>query len=275
MSKYLVKQMFAVEAQEARLIDTNGLLRRRMGTVDPSWAAAEGVFPGPGAEENGAGPGEPGAVPGHAGEDAGLFLEQARAEGQEIVRQAQAEAEAILESAKAQAQQEKESVLEQARRQGYQEGQKQAQAEAAQLSAQLKEKTAQAEAAYQQQIDELEPKFVDVITSIYEQIFQVELGSQKRILEYLISKAMHRIEGAHTFLIHVSREDYAHVNAQKEQILAGAVSGSDTVDVVEDAVLGKNQCLIETEGGIFDCGLETQLTELRRKLKLLSWSGEE
>ena len=122
MSKYLVKQMFAVEAQEARLIDTNGLLRRRMGTVDPSWAAAEGVFPGPGAEENGAGPGEPGAVPGHAGEDAGLFLEQARAEGQEIVRQAQAEAEAILESAKAQAQQEKESVLEQARRQGYQGG---------------------------------------------------------------------------------------------------------------------------------------------------------
>ena len=46
------------------------------------------------------------------------------------------------------------------------------------------------------------------------------------------------------------------------------------VEVVEDATLGKNDCLIETENGIFDCGLGTQLAELRQKLKLLSYEKE-
>ena len=39
--------------------------------------------------------------------------------------------------------------------------------------------------------------------------------------------------------------------AWSRQILAGAVSGSCTVDVVEDLTLGKNECMIETDGGQF------------------------
>lgn len=42
---------------------------------------------------------------------------------------------------------------------------------------------------------------------------------------------------------------------------------------MKDITLGKGECLIETEGGIFDCGLGTQLSELRQKLKLLSYEG--
>ena len=59
---------------------------------------------------------------------------------------------------------------------------------------------------------------------------------------------------------------------QKKQILAGAVSESTSVDVVEDAAVGKNECMIETENGIFDCGLGTQLSELKKRLMLLGWS---
>ena len=54
---------------------------------------------------------------------------------------------------------------------------------------------------------------------------------------------------------------------------AGAVAPNATVEIVKDITLGKGECLIETEGGIFDCGLGTQLSELRQKLKLLSYEG--
>ena len=46
------------------------------------------------------------------------------------------------------------------------------------------------------------------------------------------------------------------------------------MEVIEDISLRKNECLIETEGGIFDCGLGTQLAELSRKLRLLSYEKE-
>lgn len=132
----------------------------------------------------------------------------------------------------------------------------------------------QLEDEYQQQADVLEPVFVDTITGIYEHVFQVELSSYREILRYLISATIRQQEDSRRFIIHVSKEDYSYVNMQKKQILAGAVGESAGVDVVEDLTLEKNDCMIETENGIFDCGLGTQLSELKRKLMLLAWSKE-
>ena len=84
---------------------------------------------------------------------------------------------------------------------------------------------------------------------------------------------MCKIEGNRSFFIHVSKEDYPFVSMQKKQITASVASGS-SVEVVEDLTLSKNQCLIETEDGIFDCGVSTQLTELSNRLKLLSYEKE-
>lgn len=47
------------------------------------------------------------------------------------------------------------------------------------------------------------------------------------------------------------------------------------LEVVEDITLHKNECMIETDGGVFDCGLGTQLDELTKRLKLLSFSKNE
>ena len=85
---------------------------------------------------------------------------------------------------------------------------------------------------------------------------------------------MNQIDGAKEYLIHVSKEDFAYVNMQKREIQANAVTGNVNLEIIEDISLHKNECLIETEGGIFDCGLGTQLSELTRKLKLLSYEKE-
>ena len=125
----------------------------------------------------------------------------------------------------------------------------------------------------QKRLDELEPEFVDTITGIYEHIFHVDLHSYREVLCYLISTTMRKSEDNRSFLIHVSKEDYPYVSMQKKQISAGAAAPNATVEIVKDITLGKGECLIETEGGIFDCGLGTQLSELRQKLKLLSYEG--
>ena len=279
MSRNLVKQIFAVEAEEARVIDANELVRRRVESAPVRAAVpdSDGFTSGLDAEEVEV-PQDGEEIPGSvikASEDVSVLLEQSRADAEAILENAKAEAERIVAEAESQAENNKVSIMEYARQQGYEEGQAKAAAEVEAARHEFQEQVRRLEEEYQQQIDELEPRFVDVITAAYEHVFQVELGSHREILMHLINNTMRRVEGGHTYLIHVSKEDYAYVEEQKQQLISGVVSGSDTVDVLEDITLGKNECMIETDSGIFDCGLGTQLAELRQKLLLLAWSGEE
>lgn len=210
-----------------------------------------------------------------ANDEAGHILETARAEAEEILAQAKFQAMQIENDAKARAEQEKIQVLEQARQQGMQEGREAVAREAESARREQMAARRQLEEEYRQLVDELEPTFVDTITDIYEHIFHVELRSYREVLVHLISTTMRKIEGNRDFMIHVSKEDYPYVSMQKKQIAAGATAANSSVEVVEDMTLSKNECFIETEGGIFDCGLGTQLTELRQKLKLLSYEKKQ
>lgn len=280
LSRNLVKQkiMIVPKSVEKRVIDSNGQIERRLGDVMRAVSpGGQGFVAGIAAEVLDA-PGEDGGAGNviKAGEeDPQAVMEQAKGDAQAILAQAEADAERIRNEAMAQAESEKGQVLQQARDQGYREGQARAQAEGEALKQELKARERELEESYQQRIDVLEPQFVDTITGIYEHIFGVELGSYREVLAYLIASTLRGQEGGHEFIIHVSREDYPFVSVQKRQILAGAVSSNSNVDVVEDLTLGKNECMIETESGIFDCGLGTQLAELKNRLMLLAWSKEE
>ena len=283
LSRNLVKQVFTVTvSDEKRVIDTNGVLRQRreMAELQEKQPMKEGFVSGLAAETievSSAGESESGNVI-KANEEAKRIESQAREQAESLLAQAREEAENIRREAVAAAEAEKEQIRETARKQGHNEGLTQAKAQAeAQVEAVKKEyqvKEKQLEAFYQQQLQELEPRLVDAITEIYQHFFHVELSSYRDILTYLITAAMLKADGSRSFTIRVSREDYPYVSMQKKQIITEGGAGSCAVEVTEDMSLEKNECLIETDGGIFDCGLGTQLAELKQKLALLSWSRE-
>ena len=278
MSSNLVKNIFTTLSrdEEKRIIDSNAVVRRRLEMLEAELGAPqeEGFVSGIPAAEIVDVPEDTQSNIIKAQDEAREILENARAEADAVIARAQEEAEHILEQARVQAEAEKSQVLGDARQQGYNEGLVKAQAHEGAMEQEYLEKTRSLEEAYEKQLDTLEPRFVDTITGIYEHIFQIELSSYREILTFLISSVLHKLDGSRSFIIHVSREDYAYVSMQKKQMLAGVVSGNCEVDVVEDLTLGKNDCMIETEGGIFDCGLGTQLSELRRSLHLLAWSQD-
>lgn len=206
-----------------------------------------------------------------AREEAENILAQAKADAEAIVSQAAVEAKSIRDNAAVQANKDKMQIWENAKTEGFEAGRKEAMKQVDIAKAQFQEQVKAIEAEYQAKVDELEPEFVDLITGIYEHIFHIELQSYREILTHLICTTMRKIEGNRDFIIHVSKEDYPYVSMQKKQIVAGVATNGSQVEIIEDISLGKNDCLIETEGGIFDCGLGTQLTELRQKLKLLSY----
>ena len=59
----------------------------------------------------------------------------------------------------------------------------------------------------------------------------------------------------------------------REEILEKTGMLAERVDIIPDMTLVPSQCMIETEGGIYDCSLGTELKELTRKLMLLSFKG--
>lgn len=285
MSSNLLKSRYMnLHQEDARIIDTNELVAKRIEELSVKMQLAEnsGFVTGLDAQvveveaslEDSEGTETTRSNIIKADQDAQKLLAQAKQEADAILATAKAEAERLQNEAKESVLKERDIILKEARQHGYAEGREKAKQEAEQLQKQLKEKEKQLEAEYSTYVEELEPQFVDTITGIYEHIFHVELNSYREILTYLISTTMRKIEGNRNFIIHVSKEDYPYVSMQKKQIAAGATASNSSVEVVEDLTLGKNECLVETEGGIFDCGLGTQLKELGQKIRLLSYEKE-
>jgi len=279
LSSNLVKQRYmVVPEEEKRLIDNNERMKRRLDLIRDTLPniQSESFVSGLDAETVELLPEEDvedGSVL-KAGGDMKASEETARLEAEMLVRKAREEASGIIAEAKAQAEQESAAIIESARNQGYDEGMAKAREREQALEQEYHRKMQELEKDYAYQVETLEPQFVDAITDIYEHIFQVDFASYRSVLVHLISETIHKTESGRNFLVHVSKDDYAYVNEHKEQLVSN-LGDSWKVDMIEDSLLSEGQCMIETENGIFDCGLGTQLEELKKKLMLLAWSKED
>lgn len=273
----------AKSASDKRIIDTNELIASRLETLaeimkkqQSTGGSGEGFVQGLQAEDVSAllaDGTEDGSSVIKAEPDVGAMLQQAKAEAESIVANAKQQADVIVSEAMEQAAISKKNVLEEARMNGYREGINRANKEVEGIKMDLAQQKKAMEAEYDARLETMEADLVEVITSIYEHIFHVELSSYREILTHLISTTMRKVDGSRSFIIHVSKDDYPFVSMQKKQLVAGISASSNAVDIVEDLTLTKGECFIETDGGIFDCGLGTQLKELEKKLRLLSYEN--
>lgn len=193
---------------------------------------------------------------------------------EELVAAAREEIEAMRAQAMQELQSEQQRVLQSAREEGYAAGRAQGMQECEALKADVERERMQLQALFEQQIEALEPQFVEALTGIYEKVFEVGLDNQKEIVVTLLRNTMKKLDGCKNFLVHVSPADYSYVKEHKEQLLSDATQEGTVIDIIEDSLLRENECTIETVGGIYDCGLGTQLNELRKKLMLLSYNGK-
>ena len=80
---------------------------------------------------------------------------------------------------------------------------------------------------------------------------------------------MHNADGSRDYVIKVSPEDYKFLVNNQGKIYC-SVSKEVTMDIVEDATMKKNQCIIESDTGVYDCSLDIELNNLIEDIKLLS-----
>ena len=184
---------------------------------------------------------------------------------------AQEQADRILEEASAKAQEIQTNAMEEGRAQGYDDAYQQGAKEAEALKEDLLHQKEQLEADYKKMVDTLEPEMVDALTQIYEHVFAVDLRNDKNIILHLLQTALSRLEPGNDFIVHVSPDDYDMIVDEKKRLRENITSPNATMEIIEDPMLKENECIIETDGGVFDCSSGVELEELSRKLKLLSF----
>lgn len=198
-------------------------------------------------------------------------MEALQAEMDLKIQQAQEQADKIVQQAMQQADNIRAQAMDQGRQEGYDAGYQQGYMEAQAVKDEIEAQRGDLEKEYQQIVDELEPEMVDVLTQIYEHVFNIELREDKGIILHLLKSTLTRIEPGNDLIVHVSSDDYDDIMDEKDTLNACITSPNTTMEIIEDPLLKENECMIESDSGVFDCSLGVELSELSRKLKLLSF----
>ena len=195
--------------------------------------------------------------------------EQARVAADDVIAQANAEAEQILANAKKEANAMWEKAYAEAKRDGYEAGIKDGRIEVDRMRNDFLKEKKQQQNEYVEMLESMESDLVGIMLEVFEKVTKVLSADKKDIMVHLIDNALNHIESSKEFVIRVSKDDYQFVTKHKE-FLQEAVPQNGSLEIVKDATLERNQCLIETDGGIFDCSLDVQLENLIMDVKALS-----
>ena len=271
----LYKAGWVVVDEDALVIDSNELVTKRMEKAAKAGRSSGGFVSGLDAERVEVAPNleEEEALRQAALEEQAALEKEltfARAELQRL----RDEADRMIDSANVQIAQMREQALNEARNQGYQAGYDEGMAQVQGMKNECRQRQAQLEAEYAQMVENLEPDFIETLAGIYEHIFKVDLSSYSEIVVNLLMNTMQNTDSASSYIVHVAKQDYPQVIKERERILEGTGTLSDSLEIISDMTLSPSQCMIETENGIYDCSLGTELEELGRKLRLLSYNKQ-
>lgn len=190
-----------------------------------------------------------------------------------ILEDARKQAEDILEDAKKQA----EDILKDAKENGYREGYEKGTIESKQksddlqtkLEADYKSMSEKLQNEYDEKYQVMESELVDTLMEVFSKVTLTIAEDKKDLVLLLIQRTLKDADANKDFLIRVSDVDYGFVMNSIDK-LYDCVSLDSKIEVVRDNTLKKNQCIIETDAGAFDCSLDIQLEGLISEIKLLS-----
>ena len=197
------------------------------------------------------------------------YVEQAKEQAAQIVADATKDAEEILKKAAQEAEKLREQAVQQGTSQGYNEGMEQAHANEDKMRAEYEQMCVKQEQEYAKKLEQMEPLLMDAIVDVFDHVLQCDLAKRKKILLHLICRTVQNIKDSQKFQIRVSMEDYPAVSERKNEIIQ-KVGSSALLDIVQDESINQGQCTIDTDEGIFDCGLDVQFENLANDLKMLS-----
>lgn len=186
----------------------------------------------------------------------------------DIINKAMLESESILQNAKNKALEMKQEAYNEALEKGYMEGLNKGEEEILLKKQEMQYMLEDALKQKEDMLRSIEPKIGLIITSLVEKITNYVVDKEPIIL-YLIQKGFSEVEVLEDVIVRVSTDDYDYV-LENKSIFTSSVSEQVSIEILKDARLGNNDCIIETKSGNIDCSLHTQLSGLNADLQLIT-----
>ena len=124
------------------------------------------------------------------------------------------------------------------------------------------------EADYRTKQESMEADLVDAIIQVFDKVFHIQFGNKKEILLYLIKNTLGSIDAGKHFRILVSEDNWKYVDEHLDELREEL--GSDvTIETARDRSMNNTDCRIETDFGVYDCGVDLELDALCRDIRSL------
>lgn len=202
-----------------------------------------------------------------ANEEAQRILERAMEEAQNTVHLAKQESEKIISDGMDQAIEAKEK----ARQDGFLEGQKLGFDEGRQVAQSLIEDALtvkeEAIAQYNEMLVQAEPEIMELVIDICSKVLNQKIVEDEYIVG-LIKMALEKCSYTTDVVLRVSEEDYDYVVMEKDRILV-LCETVDEIEVKMDRSLTRGACVIESPAGTIDASVQIQLDYIKRRVEEL------
>jgi len=182
---------------------------------------------------------------------ADVILGSAQEEYERVVKDAYDDAMEIMENSK------KEGYSE-GYKEGYDDGYKEGFSAAEVLVDEANELKSNAIAHYEQIIQNSEPTVVELVLDITNRVLQKEIEDDDELIFNLVKSGLKRITQTDVLKIRVSESDYINLVSMKKRILP-LLDKVEDIQILQDDSMVKGDCIIETDSGNIDSGLQTQL----------------
>jgi flagellar assembly protein FliH len=122
----------------------------------------------------------------------------------------------------------------------------------------------QSKTDYQERITRAEPDILKLSIAVAEKILGVTLASDEDKWFSLVSQAVREVRDQKTIKIIVPPAHFATLDIHKEEL--DMLVRDAEIFIYADREFGSNQCIIETEFGRIDAGIDCQLSVIKKKL---------
>ncbi len=194
----------------------------------------------------------------------------------ELIMAAQEEVALILEDARAEAQgilQQAEQAATDAHRriheEAYAQGMRQARQEVEDLFARAQDEIdrtlGEAQAQRDNMLNSLEPQFFKMALEVAEKILGYELDHNDNAFLSMLKSALGSVKSETHVTLRVNPSEYVRFFKSRE-VTMHTKNGSITAQVINDPTVGYGGCLIETESGAIDAGAQAQLRQIQQNL---------
>ncbi len=197
-------------------------------------------------------------------------IEELKSKALQEIEDARKEANGIIAVAKSNATEIERNAKNDGFNLGFAEGNEKANAILTEEKASLDELKASLEQDYYDKLEHMETDLVDTMLKVFEGVFRIEFSGKKELLLRIIQNSMRGIKETRSYKIRVSEEEVSFIREHKS-VITDMVGSDVTVEVVMDADLKPGECFIDADSGIYECSIDTQLDNLIRTLKELSY----